>query len=252
MRFQKAVERIPRAEAKQTTQLRLCKVTVLVFFQCQRFQRAPGQIAARGGEALGNVIGNLDDQVHILVYLYINMKANVVIERIEIKAGDVGWEEAAPLLKAVWPPEIVATLPWRDVVWARPDQRVLVFDHANTLIGHVAIVIRNATLDGQAVKIGGIGGVATREDCRRRGVARAAVAKAIEETHRAHDADFGLLFCEPRHAPLYQKLGWQAFEGDVLVMQPRGQVRFDVTDPYVFDLKTAPRTGVLDLCGSPW
>src|SRR5258707_7486221 len=107
------------------------------------------------------------------------MKANVVIERIEIKAGDVGWEEAAPLLKAVWPPEIVATLPWRDVVWARPDQRVLVFDHANTLIGHVAIVIRNATLDGQAVKIGGIGGGAAKEECRRPAVARAGRAQSI-------------------------------------------------------------------------
>ena len=127
-----------------------------------------------------------------------------------------------------------------------------VFDHANTIIGHAAIVIRNATWDDQAVKIGGIGGVATRDDYRRRGVARAAVAKGIEEIHLAHNADFGLLFCEPRHAPLYQKLGWRPFEGDVLVMQPRGQVRFDVTDPYVFDLKTAPRTGVLDLCGLPW
>jgi aminoglycoside 2'-N-acetyltransferase I len=175
-----------------------------------------------------------------------------MIDRIEIKAGDVGWQEAAPLVKAVWPPEVVATLPWRDVVCARPDKRVLVFDHANTVIGHVGIVIRNAVWDDQAVKIGGIGGVATRDDCRRRGVARAAVAKAIDEIHRAHNADFGLLFCEPRHAPLYQKLGWRAFEGDVFVMQPRGQVRFDVTDPYVFALKTAPRAGVLDLCGLPW
>ncbi len=51
-----------------------------------------------------------------------------MIDRIEIKAGDVGWQEAAPLLKAVWPPEIVATRPWRDVVWARPDQRVLEYN----------------------------------------------------------------------------------------------------------------------------
>jgi aminoglycoside 2'-N-acetyltransferase I len=103
------------------------------------------------------------------VYLQINLKANVVIDRIDIKAGDVGWQDAAPLLKAVWPPEVVATLPWRDVVWAPPDKRVLVFDHANAIIGHVAIVIRNATWDDQAVTVGGIGGVATRDDCRRRG-----------------------------------------------------------------------------------
>lgn len=174
-----------------------------------------------------------------------------MIDRIEIKAGDVGWPEAAPLLSAVWPPETVATLPWRDVVSAKPDRRALVFDHANTIIGHVGIVIRAAAWDDQAVKIGGIGGVATRDDYRRRGVARAAVAKGIEEI-RAHNADFALLFCEPRHAPLYQKLGWRAFEGGVLVVQPQGRVRFNVIDPYVFDLKIAPRTGMLDLCGLPW
>ena len=175
-----------------------------------------------------------------------------MIYRIEIKAGDVGWGEAAPLLKAVWPPEVVATLPWHDVVWAKSDRRVLVFDQVNDVIGHVGIVIRHAIWNGEAVKIGGIGGVATRGDCRHRGIASAALARAMDEIRGAHDADFGLLFCEPRHAPVYQRLGWRAFEGEVLVMQPRGQVRFDVTDAYVFDLKTAPRSGVLDLCGLPW
>jgi hypothetical protein len=45
----------------------------------------------------------------------------------------------------------------------------------------------------------------------------------------------------------YTGLGWQSFKGDVLVKQPRGQVRFDVLDPYVFALRIAPGTGVLDL-----
>ena len=35
-------------------------------------------------------------------------------------------------------------------------------------------------------------------------------------------------------------------------MQPQGRVRFDATNPYVFDLKIAARAGVLDLCGLPW
>jgi hypothetical protein len=43
------------------------------------------------------------------------------------------------------------------------------------------------------------------------------------------------------------------FEGKVLVEQPRqGRVCFGVTDPFVFDLKIAPRAGTLDLCGLPW
>jgi glycine/D-amino acid oxidase-like deaminating enzyme len=85
-----------------------------------------------------------------------------MIDRIDVTSGDVGWRQAASLLKAVWAPEVVAALPWRDVVWAAPDQRVLAFNAAGEIIGHVAIIVREATLDGRAVKIGGLGGVATR------------------------------------------------------------------------------------------
>jgi hypothetical protein len=93
---------------------------------------------------------------------------------------------------------------------------------------------------------------ATRADCRRRGVAGAAVRRAAEEIRDAYAADFALLFCEPRLAPVYQSLGWHLFAGEVFVTQPRGRVRFDVTDPHALDLKIAPRSGVIDLCGLPW
>lgn len=174
------------------------------------------------------------------------------IGRIEVNTGDGGWPQAAPLLGAVWPSEVVATLPWRDVVWAHADHRVLVFDLDRSIVGHVGLFIRNAQWDARNVKIGGIGGVATREDSRRRGIASLAMQRAVDELREVHMADFGLLFCEPRHAPLYQKLGWRAFEGNVYIAQPAGRVHFTVTDPYVFDLKIAPRRGTLDLCGLPW
>ena len=175
-----------------------------------------------------------------------------MIDCIEIMDGDSGWPQAAPLLKEVWPAEVAATLPWRDIVWATPDLRVLGFSRHNEVIGHVGIVLRDATWDDRAVKIGGIGGVATRGDSRRRGVGSMLVRRALKEIDETHRADFGLLFCEPRHAPLYAGLGWRQFEGHVFVMQPGGRGRFTVTDPYTFDLKMAPRTGVLDLCGMPW
>jgi hypothetical protein len=176
----------------------------------------------------------------------------MTVDHIEIKASDVGWPQAAPLLKAVWPSEVVAKLPWRDVVWANPDQRLLAFNRENEIICHLAIVLRDATWDGRAVKIGGIGGVATREDSRGQGVASTAMRRARHELQETYKADFGLLFCEPRHASLYVTLGWHPFKGDVFVIQPQGRVRFGATDPYVFDLRIAPRAGVLDLCGLPW
>jgi aminoglycoside 2'-N-acetyltransferase I len=128
------------------------------------------------------------------------------IARIEVRTGDGGWPQAAPLLGAVWPSEVVATLPWRDVVWAHADHRVLVFDSDSSIVGHVGLFIRIAQWNARNVKIGGIGGVATREDSRRKGIASLAMQHAVDELREVYTADFGLLFCEPRHAPLWPEL----------------------------------------------
>jgi aminoglycoside 2'-N-acetyltransferase I len=173
--------------------------------------------------------------------------------RIEIVNGDEGWRLASRLLEVVWSPEVVATLPWKDVVWARADSRVLKLNCHNDVIGHAGIYLRDAEFDARPVKIGGVGGVATRLDFRQQGIASEVMREAVREMRDKHGVDFGLLFCEPRHAPLYKRLGWRFFEGEVFVEQPRqGRVRFRVTDPFVFDLKIAPRGGILDLCGLPW
>ena len=96
-----------------------------------------------------------------------------------------------------------------------------------------------------------LGGVATRADSRRHGLASSAMQRAAEAM-RDEGVDVGLLFCEPRHVAFYRRLGWRAFEGEVFAEQPQGRIRFDVTRPMVLDLALAPRTGVLDLRGLPW
>ena len=176
-----------------------------------------------------------------------------MVNRIEIVNGDEGWGLASHLLGAVWPPEVVAALPWKDVVWAHADRRVLTINCQNDVIGHAGLFLRNATLAARSVKIGGIGGVATHFGCRGQGIASEVMREAVRELRDTHEVDFGLLFCEPRHAPLYRRLGWRSFEGEVFVDQPgQERVRFCITDPFVFDLKIAPRSGILDLCGLPW
>jgi len=99
-------------------------------------------------------------------------------------------------------------------------------------------------MDARPAKIGGVGGVATRLDCRRKGIASEVMRQAVRTMRDTHGVDFGLL---------YKRLGWRSFEGEVFVEQPRqGRVRFSVIDAFVFDLKIAPRAGILDLCGLPW
>jgi GNAT superfamily N-acetyltransferase len=179
---------------------------------------------------------------------------------IEILSGDAAWPTAAPLYQAVWPPEVVAALAWGNIVFAHADLRVLVGDETHDQIldqipgpvCHVGIYWRQATWNGRAVRIGGIGGVMTHEAFRRRGLASVALNAAIQTLKDERATDFALLFCEPHHTAFYRARGWKPFTGEIFAEQPGGRIRFEVLMPLVFYLKRAPHEGVIDLCGLPW
>ena len=172
---------------------------------------------------------------------------------IDILNGNTSWARAEPLLKAVWPAHEVEKLPWGHVKWANADLRVLIDAPEGGLACHVGIFFRTVTWNGRQVHIGGIGGVSTRADCRRRGYASIALNAAVQ-TMRDHDAaQFALLFCEPHNFAFYQSRGWHPFTGEIYVEQPGGKIRFEAMLPFVFDLKRrAPLQGTIDLCGLPW
>jgi GNAT superfamily N-acetyltransferase len=172
---------------------------------------------------------------------------------IEIVSGDKSGPRADELLDAVWPPAGADKLPWGHVTWADADLRVLIDTDDGELACHTGIFFRTATWNGQKVHIGGIGGVATRADCRRRGYASIALEAAVH-TMRDHDtAQFALLFCEPSMSEFYRSRGWHAFGGTIYAEQPEGRIRFDVMVAMVLDLKRrAPTLGTLDLNGLPW
>ncbi|KIZ34475.1 MULTISPECIES: GNAT family N-acetyltransferase [Rhodopseudomonas] len=170
---------------------------------------------------------------------------------IEVLSGDASWPRAKPLLDTVWPPEAKATLPWGNIEMAHATLRVLI-DSPEGLLCHVGLHLRTLTWNDRKCEVGGIGGVATHPDCRRRGYASIALNAAIQ-TLRDHEAvDFGLLFCEPRHAAFYGQRGWAAFDGEVYAEQAGQRIRFDAIAARVFDLRLKPRQGVIDLCGLPW
>ena len=45
---------------------------------------------------------------------------------IDVLNGNTSWPAAEPLFNIVWSPEIMATVPWRDIKWAHADLRVLI------------------------------------------------------------------------------------------------------------------------------
>jgi predicted acetyltransferase len=171
---------------------------------------------------------------------------------IDILNEGASWPIAEPLLDAVWPHHVVEKLSWGHIKWAHADLRVLIEAPSQGLACHVGIYFRTITWNGRKIHVGGIGGVATREDCRGRGYATLALEAAVH-TMRANEAvRFAMLFCEPHNFAFYQARNWHPFAGEVYAEQPGGRVRFDVMAPFVLDIARAPRQGTIDLCGLPW
>ena len=171
---------------------------------------------------------------------------------IDILNGDSSWTRVESLHDAVFGRQIVEKLPWGHIEWAHADLRALIDAPEGGLGCHVGIYFRGIVWNGHKIHVGGIGGVMTREDCRNRGYASLALDAAIQ-TMRANEAvRFAILFCEEHNFAFYRARGWQPFTGEVYCEQPSGRIRFDLMAPFVFDIRRAPRDGVLDLQGLPW
>jgi hypothetical protein len=57
---------------------------------------------------------------------------------IDILNGDASWPMAKPLFDAVWPPEVVAKLPWAGIMFAHAELRVLVQAESEDVVCHAA------------------------------------------------------------------------------------------------------------------
>ena len=170
--------------------------------------------------------------------------------RIEVLDGEGGWPLVEALDREVYPPEVMATVQWRDVTWAHADKRVVVSDGEGVRC-HVGLFWRNGTIDGVGVRMAGIGGVMTSSGVRRKGYASSAMRRAAQLMEE-EGTDFGLLFCEPHNERFYGSLGWTIFDGEVWTEQPQGRIRFDMMHALSLPLRIAAERGVIDLCGLPW
>jgi aminoglycoside 2'-N-acetyltransferase I len=171
--------------------------------------------------------------------------------RVERHPGDEGWKEIQPLAALVYPPEVMASIVWRDVTWAHAAWWILVYGE-DRLVSTAGLHLREGIHEGAPVRIGGIGGVMTHPALRRHGFAGAALRQA-----HAFFADqamhFSLLFCEPKNIAFYAGLGWRAFSGEVVVEQPGTSGPFTLMTAMVRGVTApAPSGGTIDLCGLPW
>ena len=156
------------------------------------------------------------------------------------------------LRSAVYPPEVLETLPSRFFTWARPQWSVLVWD-GDELVSRVGLLVRDVFHDSNPKRIGGIGGVATHPAKQGQGFASKTMREAAKLFLEELNVDYALLFCRDHLIPFYGRLGWKPFEGKVFVEQPDGKIEFSVNGAMLLDVKeTAPLDGVMDLNGLPW
>ena len=156
------------------------------------------------------------------------------------------------LRAAVYPPEVLETLPSRFFTWAKPQWSVLLWE-GEELLSRVGLLVRDAFNDGIPKRIGGIGGVVTHPAKQGQGLASKALREAANRFHHDLNVPYALLFCRSQLVPFYERLMWKPFEGKVFVEQLQGKIEFTANGAMVLDVKEdAPLDGVLDLNGLPW
>jgi aminoglycoside 2'-N-acetyltransferase I len=135
--------------------------------------------------------------------------------------------------------------------WASPDHYAICRVE-NRMAGRLGILDRQVTVGATVVRVGGIGGVATRPEFRHRGIASAMLTRAAEFMRDNLGLEFGLLLCRPEVSPVYAKSGWVRADG------PTTFVRAGVTATYpdftmILSLtgKRWPQ-GPIDMIGLPW
>jgi aminoglycoside 2'-N-acetyltransferase I len=123
--------------------------------------------------------------------------------------------------------------------WASPDY-CAIYRVGDRLAGRLGILDRQVVVGGAIIRVGGIGGVATRPEFRRRGIASAMLTRATEFMRHDLGLEFGLLLCRPEVSPVYAKLGWMRADG------PTTFVRSGVIGTY------SNYTMILSLAGKHW
>lgn len=156
------------------------------------------------------------------------------------------------LSRIVYPPEEWADWPGRELEWTEAEWCVRLFE-GDRLASYIGIVVRDGGVDGHPMRIGGVGGIKTHPASRGRGHARRGLNIALDFFREQPEVTFALLVCEPHLLPYYAGLGWQEFEGKLLVRQFGAVAEFTFNRVMTHPVRTAgPRTGVIDLCGPAW
>ncbi len=123
---------------------------------------------------------------------------------------------------------------------------------AGEVVSRVGILKRVVSAGDEVVVVGGISGVATLPEYRRRGYASALMRNAQEFMREELPTDFGLLICNTRRRQLYERLGWKVVPGPTTYAQPGGSETLSGLTMVLEYGRARWPAGPIDLCGYPW
>jgi predicted GNAT family N-acyltransferase len=179
------------------------------------------------------------------------MTAAITLKAAEDRTEDES-QALLELSQSVYPPETKEDWPGRHLEWAGSQWDIRITDERDRLVSYTGVTLRDASYDGQAVQIGGIGGVKTHPAERDNGYAAMGLERAVEFFEAQPDLAFALLVCEQSLIEYYSRFGWKGFEGRLMTAQHGETVEF-MFKVMVLDIHSpAPTNGMIDLLGPPW
>ena len=119
-------------------------------------------------------------------------------------------------------------------------------------VSHLKVVVRQGSVSGAPVRIGGIGSVMTPTPLLGRGYATELLRTAEAWMFGALDVELGLLFCLPGLLPFYGGRGWIEVRSPVWIQQPTGRVRWPESAMVLPRPGAAWRDAEVDVRGLPW
>jgi predicted acetyltransferase len=137
------------------------------------------------------------------------------------------------------------------IKWALPDWAVMVWEDED-MVSNVHIIERTVNVGGQAVKLGGIGNIATKVEWRQRGYASTALKVAQDFLFDPLKVDFGLMIATEEMVSHYIKTGWEEVARSMMIDQPDGKTSLDYPVMVLPVCKSEWPQGAIDLCGLPW
>ena len=139
-----------------------------------------------------------------------------------------------------------------ELAWSDAQDWVVTGSLDGQVVSCLIIIERSGTVNGQPVRLGGIGGVATHPNAQRKGYARQIMLAAADFMRNQLKVEFGLLVCSPELTGYYARMGWQVVSGPLFADQPGGKARLDLTVMVLPCGEQKWPGGSIDLCGLPW